>query len=546
MVSLFRQGQRSDVIAVLTLCALVCLVYYRIIDGFWTWDDPVLLAHATRTTPWENYLIPSVWRDLNVAFWTPWLPTSLDFDLFLFGMRPKGFYLHHIISLIALALSFYFLLRKWTDPCWALWGSALVVVSAPVMACAYKLMNRHYIEGMVFALLSITIHVAALRSGKWRWVPLSTLLFFAACVSKEVFLPIALLALLLPGGNGKQRLFMAMPMSVFAAVYIFWRRCMIGAWLGSYGTLPGFDWILDALRSFPGRLLGSGVSGWTLGIVLLLILATTAIRWRSSRMLIPVVSILTLVPPLFAVEWVGYEPRFLLVPWCTLAFVTAILIGSLWNAGGRIRILALLLSIQVTIPTVIHTSRLYRTETFPGNIRFEVQGRYLFSGVSDELLWTEIDLRYAHTLTWLRAYHGLGVAPLLACDESEIKSAPPNISRVWRYDSSCYCLRDISDEIPDTLERWEVQVVETPLSVRLEQENHMIRWEFGPYIKGSYTVIEHQQWGRLWLPPSGSGRIQIIEPVQFVVRYDSPDGWITYSDELRFQGRDGEVLEWSR
>src|SRR5690606_25793087 len=130
-----------------------------LLEGWWRWDDPLILKFCYRYKPEEYLLQPDLWRQFLPGFFTPWLALSYEFDLALFGIAPAAFYLHHLLSLLSLTTITHIILRMWYSHLWSLAGSALFLCGSPIVVVSQQLMTRHYIEGLVFALLALYFYL---------------------------------------------------------------------------------------------------------------------------------------------------------------------------------------------------------------------------------------------------------------------------------------------------------------------------------------------------------------------------------------------------
>lgn len=115
----------------------------------------------------------------------------------------------------------------------------------------------------------------------------------------------------------------------------------------------------------------------------------------------------------------------------------------------------------------------------------------------------------------------------------------------------CYCttahrslpLLEISADGTTT----EVEAPPDPCSVEVslviemvhDAERRRLSWEFGPYRDGRYSALvisgaEHPGVS-IPVPVPRQGTLTNSDPLQFVIRYDSPAGWSAYSQVYRIE-----------
>lgn len=252
------EGRRSLSFALccFSACALLTLLLYgSAISGWWCCDDPQILKHALRYTPWEYFTVPAAWRALIPYSLTPWLSLVYDLDHALFGLNPLTFYAHNLLTITLCAFLIYCIARQWADHWYACGGALLFLAGSPIMTAAYQLMVRHYIEGLFFYLLALWLSMQALRKDV-RWPTLRAVMagiaFVVAITAKEIYVPLGIVPFLLPLGSFRQRFRAAWPLLLVMALYVPWRWYMLGDVVGGYtpaGELGSSD-LLAALGQF--------------------------------------------------------------------------------------------------------------------------------------------------------------------------------------------------------------------------------------------------------------------------------------------------------
>jgi len=151
----------------LLLGLAVWLLHGSALQGFWRVDDPLILLYISEHPSLPGYFFsPGHWDALGVPFFTPWLTLDYWLDANLFGLAPRGFYLHHLIMIWATALMSYLLLRRPLGHFWAGAASILFLAGGPTLIVAQQLMSRRYVTGLLFMLLAL--HFWLLARGRAR------------------------------------------------------------------------------------------------------------------------------------------------------------------------------------------------------------------------------------------------------------------------------------------------------------------------------------------------------------------------------------------
>lgn len=518
--------------------ALIALLYGNLSTAWWGWDDPQILKHAYQYSPWEYFFSPEAWRGFQPANLNPWIILSFDMDLSLFELNPSAFYLHHLFALWLVSGVTYAFLRLWLNPFWSFTGSALFICSAPVTNIAYELMNRHYLEGLLFFIISLYLYVQALREKKPVLAWLGALSYFFAVSAKEVFVPLALLLPAIPEKDFRRRLIAAAPFFLILGIYALWRRYMLGRWLGGYSLTVDWTAPCRMILKIPSFIFGDGPFGMVSFLMIIALMSYAGWRNPSVRTLI-VVAILLLLGPILPVIHISDPQRLLLLFVWTLSAAVALTLGTIARSSSRRVITALVIGVVIGFSMAGQGWK-----TRPGlevaAAGFAAHGRFIMEADESEALLPSIRFGnwFATGLLWLRK-NVLGEQPPIVVFD-EIDLAKPNIHalRFFRYDATRGSLVDVTGLVPRIYEEWGGKVRDKPLSVTLNYKGGMLSWVLGPYVDGKYSIITYGDSGyKLGIPCSGIQRVELTKPLLFRVRYDAPEGWTTYSPMFEFDGQ---------
>ena len=178
---------------------------------------------------------------------------------------------------------------------------------------------------------------------------------------------------------------------------------------------------------------------------------------------------------------------------------------------------------------------------------FDVQGEFIWQQddtvayqPSPEVLPV---LWFVSGLADLKSGISNGTSPVVVVDDLYLAKAQGK--PLFAYDPQCHCMRDQSADADLRREQLTASLrAQAPLSVRFEYRQRTVNWQFGPYTDGSYQLVSDRI-GVIPAPPQGQMRALLAEDAGFYVRYQSPEGWQSYSEEFRIQ-HDGPVIDWVR
>ena len=235
MNKLLDQLHRHHKLLAMALFSLfVYLLFRHDLDWFWHGDDPVLLLHALSYPLAEIFFDPVSWQALSQVNLTPWISLSFLVDYTLAGMNPQFFYWHQLAALVLVAFASYLLLALFVNRIWALAGSALFLLGAPVASVAAQLMTRHYVEGLGLVLFSLYFFIRYQRCHGRRLLVASVVFFALAVTAKEIYVPLGLLFVLLSRGSWHERARQGLPFVGVLLFYVVWRKYMLPAMVDGY------------------------------------------------------------------------------------------------------------------------------------------------------------------------------------------------------------------------------------------------------------------------------------------------------------------------
>lgn len=556
---------RGTLFAALTFAATIGLLYGHAINGWWHLDEPLILKQAILHSPLEYFFTPKVWRELYAVSFTPWLTLSFDFDYTLFGLRPAAFYAHQLIAVWAAVMAFYVLLTAWVSRSFAWMGALLLMVSAPLALASQSLPLRHYLTGLAFASLAMYLWIRAVREHRRGYAWAGALLFLLAALSKEIYLFLPFMVLLLQEKAWQERLRATWPMLLMLALYAPWRLWMLGG-LGGYGhatfmlgkdPLLMFGAALLMPLSFFLKLFGMGYASiaWISVSLVSMLGLFRAKPWRSIvialsflvMIAVPLVPLLSILSPYADTE----SHRLLFMPAALLA--GAVSIGlSRWSRG-KPRQVAMGVAIMAFLGMglFMHGRSLMNSWQMPEVAKQE--GRFLLSrsGEATTLSVNQPNQQYFYEgLAWLRPrFWGGNIPPSLFEGYFELdqpSGSPPGKRRIYALDLDCECFHDVTMQALAKRKSLLGRLQEKPLHVEVEWEQGLSRWSLGPYTTGTYFFLAgaHPGWysTRNNAPSEQGGwALRIAGFVR--VGYESPEGWVTLSPEFYLDlDREGRFL----
>ena len=241
-----RESLKTTALVLGGYLVLAAVVYSDSISGWFLSDEIIVFSEISQLS------LPEVLRSGGFfGNFVPALYVSLWFDWHLFDLEPAGYHIHSIISVSVAATLVFWLMRGFCTKLVSLFSGACFLMLPPTVAVTSWVCTRHYLEGTIPALAGAILIARYVERPSWRTSSLAGLMYFLACLSKEIFavLPAALAFLPVarsesdafdrtkePGITVSRRLNMrwltvrlqlVTPLAIAAVTYLSWRSVAV-------------------------------------------------------------------------------------------------------------------------------------------------------------------------------------------------------------------------------------------------------------------------------------------------------------------------------
>lgn len=535
-------NRRSVTVAcILFLIALAIAIHSTALSGWWLNDDPVLLLESIRQPALSVLFNPAEYGHLSTITFTPLLLLSFKLDLLLHGLEPWLFYAHQLAALIAAALLFFLLVRRYVADVYAAAGAGVFLTSWVSVYTVRTLMTRHYVEGLVFALGALL----AWSYGR-RGLIAGSLLYLLAMLSKEVYAPIPLFLICQEWVAGRRWREIArdlIPPAIAAIVFLAWRWFMTGL-TGGYES-SALGGLFPPLRIA----LWSGITGpaplwarivWAACIVIGFGAYVIRARLRGAAFLIAT-AVVVVLPILPLVSRFDVRYSFALV---------AFGIAALTIAAGTIGGWALAIPLALLVTTAVNAipqRQHYENLTRSGMAQ---EGRYVWTEPPNApALCATSPGWYLESLAWLRRYEHRGATPRFVFSQYAITAGAVDPNRAVAIGPSGRAVPVASTDRFGTPAEWERERRQydpaAPLSVEFALRDHVAAWQLGP-SGGLFIFLTDPDYSAIPIPATGKQRVpEAREKQYFRILRETPNGIWTLSPTLPVP-EEGQQTVWRR
>lgn len=496
----------------LLLAVLVFVLYRKVTRLWWTYDDPYVLHLVTTYSLGDGFLNPEMWPQ---KLFTPLVTTAFEAQLAAFGLEPSRWYVVHLLLLVAAAFALYATLRLWLSVAASLTAAVLFIAAVPMCALIAVLGGTHYLQAILLACLSV---MAFVRGRSYT----SALLYLAAMLAKETAVPLLVLLAFLPGTKWRA----LTPHAVALALYLVWRRAVIGTILGGYGWAIAADEWPKLIAALPMKIvLACAGANVAVGIALLLVMAIgVALAMRSKRaVLLMVVAFALAVGPIVPVSK-EMQRRYALMPW--LAWSVAFVAGADRLRRGKIALLA-----AASVVAIVANRQEWMQE-FGKTQRMSDEAHFFFHMPPDGLLRAPtVPPAAMGELVWLQSHAGRPTGASWFFDDYFLCTGRASGKRMWEYVPSRRGVLPIRTPPCGPIRR------DVPLTWQFRYRDGSLFWKLGPYDQGRYRVLLGDGLQAFDVPREDAFRLPDLPGLTLRLRYDSLEGWTAYSREIELRFR---------
>jgi len=533
---------RGDIVATAVLVLLDVLLYRKILRLWWTYDDASILHTIIDHRVADYFFGRSVWPQ---QLFTPLLMSVFKMQMSLFGLDTVRWYALQLAIACAATLAVYRACRLFLDVVPALTASALFALGAPLCSVVTQLSTVHYFVAIAFGALATIAYVVALREESVLAAIVSAVLYLLAMLAKEIAVPLPAFLLSLPLRDFRSRVRYAIGHGTALVVYLIWRRAVIGTFFGAYGwVIEPAEWP-PLLASLPERVIrGAAGTGLPLGIVLIAIMAVgilASIRKRPAILMLVIAAVVAIAPLLPLAKEVNR--RYVVVPWLAWSVAFAASLSTLRDRRQAMAVFILVL------PTAAVVNRQEWREVSHARRRMSDEARVFLDMPSNGLFrMPAAPSSTMRELNWLKTVylHKPGGATCFY-DDFFLCVHDARGKRVWEYEENTRRVAEITPTVAQIAQRHCNSIrFAAPLSARFHFEKPALHWDLGPYTEGRYTALLGDGVEAFVVARHDALNLPGASAFDVRIRYDSPQGWTTYSPQLNLDFARTQDVAWRR
>jgi hypothetical protein len=526
--------------AALLLLATVVVLYRKAIRLWWMYDDAWML-HVALLRPWKMaFTQGDTWHRL----FTPLLDSTYEALLAIAGLEPGRWHAVQLLLLAACAISIFLALSLYLRTIPAFAGAFLFIAGAPLCTFATQLMLIHCIEALLLGALATAAFVLASRRASNALNIVSALLYLAAMLAKEMLIPLPLLLVVLPERDWRVRARHLVFHLIALIAYLASRRAALGTLAGGYGWAVALHDVPRMVALLPWKIIrtwsGSSLEVGFVALALIAIGAAFALRTRAAVVL-ALLGLAVAVAPILPMSK-DVTARLTSAPWLWLCVVFAVGMSKMKPVAANALFAGAAIALLVA-------NRQEWADEFTRSERMSDEARAFMTLDGTSLLRTpSIPPAAMIELQWLKEEHLRGPRGSgWFYDDLYLCNGVLGDRRIFEYHPTRREVVEVTARIPDLARAYCGSIREkVPLRAEFHHRKESLFWRFGPYSDGRWRVVLAGGLQAFDVPREDGFSLPGVPGLALRVRYQSPEGWVTYSPELTLDFVKRPEMIWKR
>ena len=526
--------------AALMLLTTVVLLYRKAIRLWWLYDDAWML-HVTLARRWTMaFTDGDTWHHT----FTPLLDSTYEILIASAGLETTWWHLVDLGLIVACAWAIHLALSLYLPAIPSFAGAFLFLAGAPLCVFATQLTLVNILEALLLGTLSASLFVAASRRRSNLLNLLSALLYFGAVLADRSMLALPLLLLALPERTLRVRARHLVFHALAFVGLVVWRGLVLGFFLGGPGWAIDARHLPLALVTLPWKIaatwLGSSVEVGLVAVALIAAGGSRALRGRPALLLAGLALVLAVAPILPVSKDVS--ARLTMPAWLWLCVLFAAGMSRMKTVTANALFVA-------AAAALIVANRQEWVDEFARSVRMSDEARaYIEIDGASMLRTPAIPPAAMAEFKWLKEdYFRRALGSGWFYDDLYLCSAQLTGRRVYEYHPDRREVIEVTARIPDFARAYCSSIRENvPLRAEFHYRKDTLFWHFGPYENGRWRVVLGGGIQAFDVPPEDGFSLPGVPGLALRVRYQSPQGWVTYSPELVLDFAKKPEMVWER
>jgi hypothetical protein len=461
------------------------IFYWETLPNWWTGDDTILLVESLKKPLFDFFYKPGIWHN-NL---TPILILKYKVCYIFFGFQAKYFYIIHLLSTSILLVAIFLFLRIYLSGIISLFVCVLFTLTPAFANNINYFMTTHYIDGLTFSFISLLLFHYSLNKNKVELSVIGALFYFLATLSKEVYVPLLFVLPLfwIKKEFEYKQIKYLIPYIIIAIIYPFYRKWMLGVWLGGYGDLHK----ISSLKPYLIYSVNLITNNHTFILIVILLFCFINLINRNilrSCLLISLVIFATLYPVYHVLGVLGLRHMYL--PTCLIVVCLGFSFDILFRKNKIFIIIPVLFIILFGLNNIDIENHMRAIQNV-----YEKEGKFYWNSKKNMVIiqpslpmWYYSGLREIKNISLKSDDIACVIYDLCIKKCLDYKFFKNNSLEYYSFDSKIKKMKKLShEEIFNILNKCKCK--KGKLFAKIWQDGYYIKWIFKPYKQGQFYFV---------------------------------------------------------
>jgi hypothetical protein len=241
----------KDILLSIFLLSSFFLLHSPNLNSWFIADDPQIV-YSSQKPVLELFFDKETYYFYNTFFYAPLHPLYYKMDFLFFQLKPFGYHVLNVMALFLVSVILYKVFSFYIEKPYAFLGTVIFSVLPSSTFDAAWITTRHYLMGLFFYLVSLWFFRRWEDNKKYLFIGSALLSGMCAFLSKELFVSLPAVIIILARGGFTSRVKKAVPFMAMLLGYLLWRTYMLEG-PGGYpdGFSGAWDVLLNIFALFP-------------------------------------------------------------------------------------------------------------------------------------------------------------------------------------------------------------------------------------------------------------------------------------------------------
>ena len=466
----------------------------------WRYEDGTNLLFALQHSPLEYFFNPDIARQQSYAHIAPWNAFFYHINSSLFKLNPIAHYWHLSLILGLCGYLTYAIISHTLGNWFGILAAILFISSPATGAVSQLLMAGNYASGLLFALIAFILFIRAIETSSTTYSILAAISYAAACLCKELYVPLPIILLFYPLETFKLRVAYSIPSGCICMLYLVWRWIVLGG-VGGYAgeLLPNIN-----LIGFFKVVIEQSISSTSIAWILFSITGVLLLKrlWNIQYLMFVIAILVASLVPILAIDlkqlsW-GTSLRYVFVVDFFLCLALTYVALLLSKRSLPLALLFSCLSILIFVSAQVQKIQMIQKESRDYEVLYEAVLKSPSNSAILDATFGSVNELVAMARSRMILMDES--SPVIISSEEDIINYKEK-ANIFVLDEACECVHGNQTIVQNLVKKYRIALeagkdkkLKLSISFRKDGRIGRVSWKLGPYEDSNYlfesTIVQ--------------------------------------------------------